>query len=643
MTGRARHLPLLALLILGAAPGPEVSAQGEPQTLRVTNLEPGTTLRYPVPILRGECDAPDGTPLRVENLSSTRPDRETRTTVQGRRFRALAGLVPGANVLSLTTPSGGIRLPLRYRPATTPLVVRFVWLTDSTGGIAYQSERADDPQDFAAKIDTAAKLMQSFTAERLNDEGYGRRTFALELDDDGRVRVRVVRAERDAAFYRGRTSGELYGEFNGLLGRLLPTDHAKNAALMAFTRFNPLTRQAEAHTALGGGGLGLFGSGGVFSWPGSIGSAQAAFSDATRVDGSRSFDDSSGRGSYWGLASTTIGAMLHEMGHTFDLPHSNDGYDVMTRGFDHFNRAFTVIEPPSAARREPFAFPDAEVAGFGRISSPRLAYHRYFEPDARAWRDSPPPAATVDRKSGKVVVEAAHGLRVVGIDAPGESRGTIAYREAPPRRVELDIADLRKRAGGAAPSLHLIDDEGNHVWVGEADLADPSEFVRAWRFAGDAVPWAGVATFPELPKGGVAALVRTLEARPLAESGRPFVNLLPRYRPTDNRAACALAVLRSPRDAGLRMLTGSDDALRVWINGDLVTGKLLLRGAAPDQDRTDVSLRKGENRVLVEVSNGGGAWGFYLRFEDPAGGRWTVGEDGETLIPPTVKGGDVPK
>ena len=72
------------------------------------------------------------------------------------------------------------------------------------------------------------------------------------------------------------------------------------------------------------------------------------FQDDTRVDGTKVHDDSAGRSTYWGLAATTIGATLHEMGHTFGLPHCKDGRGIMTRGFDRFNRVFTLVEHPVA-------------------------------------------------------------------------------------------------------------------------------------------------------------------------------------------------------------------------------------------------------------------------------------------------------
>lgn len=46
------------------------------------------------------------------------------------------------------------------------------------------------------------------------------------------------------------------------------------------------------------------------------------------------------RGTYGGCFATTLGAVCHELGHTFDLGHTPDG--IMGRGFDNVNLVFTV-------------------------------------------------------------------------------------------------------------------------------------------------------------------------------------------------------------------------------------------------------------------------------------------------------------
>lgn len=49
-------------------------------------------------------------------------------------------------------------------------------------------------------------------------------------------------------------------------------------------------------------------------------------------------DDSNYRGTHGGCLATTLGSVLHELGHTFDLGHTREG--IMGRGFDYVDKVF---------------------------------------------------------------------------------------------------------------------------------------------------------------------------------------------------------------------------------------------------------------------------------------------------------------
>lgn len=633
---RRKSLAILGLLavfvLLGVGEQP---ASAVPANVQVVNLSSGATLRYPVALLSGTAEATDGQELKVVNTSSPRPSREFRTTVMGKRFKALMELVPGLNHLTLSLGEEQTSLDLRYELQTNRYLVRFILFTDSSGDTTYQTERDPDPQDYAAKLDTAAKLMQTFTAEQLNVLGYGRKTFNLELDEDGRVRVRVVRGPQPASYYYGIPDGQLYDEISSCVEQQVPSALARNVVLIAFTRYDAADKRVKAHTALGGGNLALFGGSAMFSWPSSLQDVQRAFADETRVDASRSHDDSAGRSTYWGLASTTLGAALHEMGHCFGLPHSPDRFDIMSRGFDYLNRAFSLVEPPHAHRATPFAFPDTEVARFGPVSGARLAYHRCFQLDDRDWQDQPAPKAEAEPQQGTLTVEAAHGIRVVGINGEAESRDNDVFTGDPPQRLDYKLTDLTRRGGGKGVSLVIIDDQGNEVGVGPELLVNPAHFVRAWRFSAQAAAWPSTDQFLPVSPERVAALATELSAQPLVTSPRAFIDFIARFPgQTDNQVAYAFCTIRSETDLPVALYTGSDDALRVWLNGELVVSKLVLRPPSPDAERTAAKLRAGVNQVLVEVSNAGGGWGFFVRLEDEAGRKLTVQPNG-ALAPVT--------
>jgi len=75
------------------------------------------------------------------------------------------------------------------------------------------------------------------------------------------------------------------------------------------------------------------------------------------------------------------------------------------------------------------------------------------------------------------------------------------------------------------------------------------------------------------------------------------------------------AALESPADQDAALLLGSDDGVKVWVNGALVHTNHVHRAAEPEQDRVRVRLRKGRNDLLIKVDNGDGATGLYCAVE----------------------------
>ncbi len=63
----------------------------------------------------------------------------------------------------------------------------------------------------------------------------------------------------------------------------------------------------------------------------------------------------------------------------------------------------------------------------------------------------------------------------------------------------------------------------------------------------------------------------------------------------------------------LPLSLGSDDGIRVWLNGQEKLKKNTARGAAPDQEKMTLELRQGINHFLMKIVNHGGGGGFYFR------------------------------
>ena len=90
----------------------------------------------------------------------------------------------------------------------------------------------------------------------------------------------------------------------------------------------------------------------------------------------------------------------------------------------------------------------------------------------------------------------------------------------------------------------------------------------------------------------------------------------------NHHVAYGSITLDSPREQRTTMLAGSDDAVKVWLNGQLVHNNPINRGADDFQDRFSVTLKEGKNILLVAVYEGGGAWSGFFGFE--TGTEYTV-------------------
>ena len=77
--------------------------------------------------------------------------------------------------------------------------------------------------------------------------------------------------------------------------------------------------------------------------------------------------------------------------------------------------------------------------------------------------------------------------------------------------------------------------------------------------------------------------------------------------------------LESPREQDTTMLAGSDDEVKVWLNGELIHYNPVLRGAGDFQDAFPVTLKQGPNVLLVAVCNRGhGAFSGFFGFAEEA-------------------------
>ena len=86
----------------------------------------------------------------------------------------------------------------------------------------------------------------------------------------------------------------------------------------------------------------------------------------------------------------------------------------------------------------------------------------------------------------------------------------------------------------------------------------------------------------------------------------------------DNHVAYGSIAFHSPRQQNTQLYVGSDDAVKVWLNGVLVHNNPVDRGASDYQDAFPVTLKQGKNILLVAVYEQGLSWSGFFGFEKAA-------------------------
>jgi len=89
--------------------------------------------------------------------------------------------------------------------------------------------------------------------------------------------------------------------------------------------------------------------------------------------------------------------------------------------------------------------------------------------------------------------------------------------------------------------------------------------------------------------------------------------------PDEHVSIYALTFVHVDEKTPVRLLIGSDDSVRCWINDELVWSNPCIRGLSPNQDYVAATLQAGWNKVLLKVANNEGAWGFFFQIVDMDG------------------------
>jgi CubicO group peptidase (beta-lactamase class C family) len=85
----------------------------------------------------------------------------------------------------------------------------------------------------------------------------------------------------------------------------------------------------------------------------------------------------------------------------------------------------------------------------------------------------------------------------------------------------------------------------------------------------------------------------------------------------DFAVAYAYAEIKLPVEISGVLGIGSDDAIKVWLNGKLIHENWVARACGADDDVVPVAFQHGTNRLLLKIQNMEGDWAFTCRLMSP--------------------------
>lgn len=145
-------------------------------------------------------------------------------------------------------------------------------------------------------------------------------------------------------------------------------------------------------------------------------------------------------------------------------------------------------------------------------------------------------------------------------------------------------------------------------------------FITEWVMAGpyikNDVEASGLLEVEFPPETGKPVEWKPVPGDALDDPG--IVNLI-RALGGDNRVAYLKTIIDSGEEQPVRLEIGSDDGVRIWLNGEIVHSNNAMRGLTPGQDIVNVVLKKGDNSILMKIAQGGGDWKGCMRVRSPEG------------------------
>ena len=150
-----------------------------------------------------------------------------------------------------------------------------------------------------------------------------------------------------------------------------------------------------------------------------------------------------------------------------------------------------------------------------------------------------------------------------------------------------------------------------------------ADYLTAWEVAGpyaeDGKDYQALfdRVFPPETAEGAGVLWKALAAG--ADRQQPYAVDLLKALGGEQKAAYARTQVYSESERAALLELGSDDGIKVWLNGKLIHANKATRALTPGTDKVTIQLRQGWNSLLLKITQNNQGWGFCARLVGPGG------------------------
>ncbi len=447
------------------------------------------------------------------------------------------------------------------------------------------------------KLDTWIKDVQQLYGDELMSYGFGRKTFKLETDANDKTVVHHVEGLSDEAHYHQGTFSKVVNEISERF------DVSKNVYLIVV--------------------------------------------ETSIFEGGRSCGKANGSGRTGGYAvvpaagncvaeNVVVKLVAHELGHVFGLHHDfRSDMHIMSYG-RHLRRKFSRCAAEWLSAHPYFNWPRTEV---NRPTTIQMLSFQEESPDKIRFRFQVSDAdglaqAQLITLTTAIPVAAGSSELITCQSLTGENRTlTFVTTELTIRPIEVVSLQVLDKKGnvalqsfpiqrGSAPGPKI---GGPWLWVivptgkqgGAAAAASGIDYleqasknkVTEKQIATEGATAGETIGSKAWTRGWLASTGKNNIQKMLAKIGLGSGDI-------DDYVAYGSIILTSPREQQTTMFAGSDDAVKVWLNGQLVHNNPVNRSSINYQDYFPVTLERGRNVLLVAVYDKGGEWSGFFGFRN---------------------------